>query len=207
MTSYTRYYGLPHPTATVQADGSERFNDDARGGRDLQSLAEAVDRQIDRVGALWVTEISKPATICRLAADVTGVPASSDFGWDTDTNVKTSGGYTNNTQFTFGSDQVPGWYHVEMSLASIPSGASTGVRRLAKMWVQESQASGIVTVEEYLNEEFEAGGQTVNHLSFVTYLDGSRSIQLVFFHNNPSSTLTIKAGVTYCSAYRITTRT
>jgi hypothetical protein len=207
VTSYTRYYGLPHPTATLLPDGSERFNDDANGARDLQSLAEATDRQLDRVSAAWVAEISKPAEVLRLAVDITGLAANTDNTFFVDTLVKGSGGMAD-TQNVNGADSRSGWFHYEASVATIPSGASTGVRRLLKAWVVQNTANGLATVEEYLQEEFETGsGEQVNHLSFVTFLDTSRSIWLSFFHNNPSSTLTIKNSATYLSAYRISPRT
>lgn len=206
MTSYTRYYGLPHPSATIASDGTEQFNDDANGAMDLQLLAEAVDRQLDRVDTLWVAEISKPAEVLRLAVDQTGLSANTDNTFFVDTLVKGSGGMAD-TQNVNGADSRSGWFHYEASVATIPSGASTGVRRLLKAWVVQDTAVGLVTVEEYLQEEFEAGGETVNHLSFVTFLDSSRSIWLAFFHNNTASTLTLKASTTYLSAYRISPRT
>lgn len=207
MTSYTRYYGLPHPTATVQPDGTERFNDDGNGARDLQSLAEAVDRQLDRIDTLWVAEISKPAEILRLAVDLTGNPANTDNTFFLDTLVKGSGGMAD-TQAVNGSDARSGWFHYEVSMATIPSGAINGTRRLLKAWVVEDTPAGQLTVEEYLQEEFETNtGEQVNNLSFVTFLDSTRSIWLNLFHNNTSSTLNIKNSTTYVSAYRISPRT
>jgi hypothetical protein len=202
VTSYTRYYQLPHPTATLQPDGTERFNDDARGGRDLQSLAEAVDAQIDRINGLWVAQISKAGLIIKLATDSTGYSANSFNTVFFDTQVKSSGGMTG-TQEIDAPLSKPGWYHIHMCMATIPSGAINGTRRALRATVKQTGISGFTDAETYFQEEFENGGQTVNELSFVTFLDSTRFIWADFFHNNTSSTITVKNTVTNASAYRI----
>lgn len=202
MTSYTRYYQLPHPSATTQKDGTERFNDDARGGRDLQSLAEAVDAQLDRINGLWVAQLSKAALIIKLATDSTGYGANSPNAVFFDTQVDNSGGMTG-TQEIDAPRALPGWYHIHMCLATIPVGTINGTRRVLQANVKQTSVNGTVDAEVYYQEEFENGGQTVNNLNFVTYLDSTRFIWAYFFHNNTGSTLTVKNTVTNASAYRI----
>lgn len=204
MTSYTRYYGLPHPTATKLPDGTERFNDDANGARDLQALADAADRQLDRIDGLWVTELNRGGFITKLSADITGFAANTFTPFNTDVLVRGTGGMSSTQGFLGGP---AGWWHIQLSVSTIPAGASNGVRRALRARITEDTPRGIEGVETYFQEEFEAGTQTVNQLGFVTYLDPVRSLEVAFFHNNTSSTITVKNTATFFSGYRIGPRT
>lgn len=213
MTSYTSNYALPHPTGTLLPDGAEEFRDDGNGARDIQSLAEAVDRQLDRVNVAWVGELDKPAEVCRLAIDETGIAQLTEWTVFTDTNLDGSGGMGDTDGILANSagataERLAGWYHIIGCLSSIPSGGITGNFRKFTIQIAETGPGGTSIVEEYNMAEFEfGGGEITGHVSFVTYLDSTRQAQLAVWHNNPTSTLTVKNTATLITAYRISTRT
>ena len=192
MTKYTPVHRFPYPDpGSIGA-----------GAVDIQRLAERAARRLDFLDSTWVDVLSRPTKRIRLNANQTGISANVDSFVLFDTSDFTVGDFVTSTTSIAVNQAASGWYLLQASLLTQPSGGTTQPSRKSMIRVYQFGEFDSLLERQFHREDYDAGVATGIYVAGVAYLDASRDASVYVRHTNPTSTLNVLAGSAF-SAHQI----
>jgi hypothetical protein len=193
---FTPSQGLPYPASRREAANAPLAS---------ELLARKVDAKLNSLNGLWTAEMSGPTVVLTLGANITGIPANTDWPIFTDTLLKVVPPGWNLGVQTIAVREA-GWYHCFVSTQLTCEGTINGSTK-REMRVEISGSADIynpnLVTERWICRDYERNGSTNMHVEFVTFLRPSYSTTVYINHANTSSTVRVDTANTQWSFTKI----